>query len=460
MLIVLVLFGFSFGAIKLGKYDNIIILKTNIIQLFQILLVSYKWCLSNSKTISNYKTTLLNVQLYFGMFICFCILFAYLKHDPNLSLNNNRLVENNINSSKMIVEHQVAKRVRRDAIEKISDLYLTTRPLNNNNSTTLSNQTSTTTSTTTSESTTTKYHAKKPEVVNGNQLQQDHKTKPANLPLSTSSIPSTSKTTVITSQLLPANILDSCLEKVNQKCKLDITDCQYKQLHLNQTHFNKLNISKVINSNSMVKCNNLNYTFNQHIYKLNLNRTRLENESLLNLFKQNYDTNDCFNLMKNEYNHVKNLDKSFVLIDDKIITNISNVEQHTQSKITNCFNFNYFDNILVSTNKINNFKLSIDFNETCFVFTDSYLFNTTKNVLNNDTDDYLININQCNLMSHCETLKSDIDQCYKIYNDSMEELKRQASSTTTTTATIPTTTTSTTTTRYNTFNKLIYIYNK
>ncbi len=393
--------------------------------------------MKNSKTISNYKTTFLNIQTYLGMFVCFCILFAYVKHDPSVPFNKSDVFNRSLLTKSTIkqlrLEHTpMLRRLRRDLFTSTPS----SQPSTTNN---ISEATQPSTFTTT------KFHAKKPEIADGNQLQQDHKTKP---PESRSSSPvpttlSTNSPALTTKYMAPIDILHTCLDRVNQSCLLNIQNCQYKKLTLNVTQFNRfylnnLNMSlvnaSVVPSASKIKCNNISYTYSRYLHKLN--QTRQDSDSLMSILSQTNANNSCYGLMKSEYTFLNGLNNSFVLNDDhsdgknRHLSRVTNNDQ-SETRLVNCFNMNHLDREIYKTFMKQEKDQTV--REKCFVFAESWL--------DKSTNDYLVYINHCDLDARCEVIHSDVEYCFKLFNDS---LKLQ---TTTSATTITPTITFTTTTR-------------
>jgi hypothetical protein len=164
--------------------------------------VALKWCLRKAHKLNNVKLNLLYVSVCVGMFICYSIILLYLKQSTSVEIATGRT-----NSSSF---------GRDNAIDSSSILFsiydLTSTP-----STTL---TSTTTTTTTTETSTVKTHRPKPELADGDQLEQNHITKPSVVNNNDQKPPSTSTTSKV-----PNELIVGCLRTLNRTCRINLNSC-------------------------------------------------------------------------------------------------------------------------------------------------------------------------------------------------------------------------------------------
>jgi hypothetical protein len=128
-----------------------------------IKIVGYKWSLKNVRRLNNYKTNMLYIQLFIGLFLCYSVLLIFMKQNPSLNVDSNKPNMNNLGSIKNVTTSMstlfpaVKSIGKREIDQNISPSDTTT------------NFTTTTTTTTTTreelQETTTKTHKLKPDIV-------------------------------------------------------------------------------------------------------------------------------------------------------------------------------------------------------------------------------------------------------------------------------------------------------
>ena len=134
------------------------------------------------------------------MFICYSVLLMYLKQTTDSNLSPTPFANSSI--------------IRENAIKSQIFLFPNDEIMSTTNTTTITTTSTTTTTTTTNIPT----HKRKPEAANGDELQQDHVTKPSkDEPASSSAISSTSR--------LPNELILNCLHKLNRTCPMSISQC-------------------------------------------------------------------------------------------------------------------------------------------------------------------------------------------------------------------------------------------